>query len=54
VGKGLFQYLNNGVSLKYSEIPKTTPKFFDPSVSVYQRTAADFYPDGVVPTPLPC
>jgi hypothetical protein len=55
-GKGLFQYLNNGVTVTYDDVAssKATPKFFDPKASVYQRQAADFFPGGVIPTPLPC
>ena len=55
-GKGVFQYLNNGVNVTYKDLAsvKATPKYFDPKVSVVQRNAADFFPGGVVPTPLPC
>ena len=55
-GKGVFQYLNNGVNVTYNDLvaAKATPKFFDPNVSVIQRNAADFFPGGVIPTPLPC
>ena len=54
IGKGVFQYLNNGENVTYDEFTTKTPKFFDKSVSVTQLDAAALFPGGAPPTPLPC
>ena len=54
VAKGLFQYADKGASVLYSGLTKTAPKYFDASDSIYQRTAAELYPNGVAPVALPC
>jgi hypothetical protein len=54
VGKGVWQFLNNGENVTYQEFTKKEPKFFDQSASVTERDALDYYPGGVAPTPIPC
>jgi hypothetical protein len=54
VGKGVWQYLNNGESMTYSQLQKANPKYFDKGSSVTTRSALDYYPGHVAPTLLPC
>jgi hypothetical protein len=54
LGKGVWQYLDNGENVSYQNFTKTEPKFFDKKVSVTQRNALDYYPGGVAPTQIPC
>ncbi len=53
-GKGRFEYLNGGKRYSFGEFPKTEPKFFDESASLYEFPAADAYPTGKVPVLNPC
>jgi len=54
LGKGVWQFLNNGENVTSKYFTKTEPKFFQKSASVIQRSALDYYPGGVAPTRLPC
>ncbi len=54
VGKGVWEYLNNGENVAYQGFTKKEPKFFDKRASVTERNALDYYPGGVAPTPIPC
>jgi hypothetical protein len=54
-GKGVWQYLNNGVNMKYAQFQTLkNPKLFDASASVVIRDPSEFYPGGKLPTTLPC
>jgi hypothetical protein len=52
--KGRFMYLNGGKRYSFGDFPKTEPKFFDESVSLYEFPAGDAYPSGTVPAAMPC
>jgi hypothetical protein len=52
--QGVWEFLNDGVNVGYSDFTKAEPKFFDKSASVLTRSALDYYPDHTAPTPVPC
>jgi hypothetical protein len=52
--KGRFMYLNDGKRYSFGGFPKTEPKFFDESASLYEFPAGDAYPSGTVPAAMPC
>ena len=47
-------YLNDGKRYSFGDFPKTEPKFFDESASLYEFPAGDAYVTGEVPAELPC
>ena len=51
-GTGVMMFLNDGAASKYTDFTKTTPKFFEPSASVVQITAASQFSGDVVPATL--
>jgi hypothetical protein len=53
-GKGRFMYLNGGKRYSFGDFPKTEPKFFDESASLYEFPAGDAYVSGEVPETMPC
>jgi hypothetical protein len=53
-GKGVFQYMDGGKRYTFANMPKTEPKFFDMKGAVIQVPFSANYPDGVVPTAVPC
>jgi len=53
-GTGRFMYLNDGKRFSFGQFPKSQPKFFDGSVSVYEVPPQTAYPTGKVPASNPC
>jgi hypothetical protein len=53
-GKGRFMYLNGGKRLSFGQMPKSVPKYFDESASLYQFPQAEAYQTGKVPASNPC
>jgi hypothetical protein len=53
-GKGRFMYLNGGKRLSFGQFPKSEPKFFDESASLYEFPQAEAYETGKVPASNPC
>jgi hypothetical protein len=53
-GKGRFMYLNGGKRFSFGQFPKSEPKFFDESASLYEFPQAAAYATGKVPASNPC
>jgi hypothetical protein len=53
-GKGRFMYLNDGKRFSFGGFPKSEPKFFDESASIYQYPPGQAYATGQVPQTMPC
>jgi hypothetical protein len=53
-GKGRFMYLNDGKRYSFGQFPKSEPKFFDESASLYEFPPEQAYSTGRVPAPNPC
>ena len=53
-GKGRFMYLNDGKRFSFGQFPKSEPKFFDESASIYQYPPEKAYSTGKVPAAMPC
>jgi hypothetical protein len=54
VGQGKFMYLDGAKRIRYEDLPKSEPRYFDKSVSAGLIPTASRFAGGVIPEPTPC